>query len=175
MTVIVLVVATLSLRLLGALSASARFATWRASAAHGLAAMLVMTATAHFVPPSVSFMPNHADLVAMVPPVIPFPAAVVYLTGVLELAGAAGLVLPATRRAAGLCLALLFVVLLPANVYAALAGVPFAGGPATPLWQRVPEQILYIGVALWAAGIPAAGHFRTARRGIPGFPTRASG
>lgn len=153
MTVIVLVVATLGLRLLGALSAAARFATWRLSTAHGLAAMLVMTAAAHFVPPSVSSMPNHADMVAMVPPVIPFPAAVVYLTGVLELAGAVGLVLPATRRAAGLCLALLFVLMLPANVYAALADVPFAGGAATPLWQRVPEQILYIGAALWAAGL----------------------
>ncbi|SDM49411.1 DoxX family protein [Nonomuraea jiangxiensis] len=153
MTVIVLVLATLGFRLLGKLSGSARFATWRASAGHGLAVMLVMTASAHFVPPGVSFMPNHADLLAMVPPFVPFPAAVVYLTGVLELAGAVGLVLPGTRRAAGACLALLFVLLLPANVYAALADVPFAGGTATPLWQRVPEQILYIGVALWAAGI----------------------
>lgn len=159
MTVIVLVVATLGFRLLGTLFG--RFATWRASAAHGLAVMLVMTASAHFVPPDVTFMPNHADMLAMVPPFVPFPAVVVYLTGVLELAGAAGLVLPATRRAAGLGLALLFVLMLPANVYAALADVPFAGGTPEPLWQRVPEQILYIGVALWAAGIPARPADRT--------------
>ncbi|WP_327585539.1 hypothetical protein OHA25_59525 [Nonomuraea sp. NBC_00507] len=145
MILIVLLVATLVFRLLGALGV-ARFATWRVSAAHGLAVMLVMTASAHFVPAGVTFMPNHADLAAMVPPFVPFPALMVYLTGVLELAGAVGLVLEGTRRAAGICLALLFVVLLPANVYAALAGLD-----VTPLWQRVPEQVLYIGIALWAA------------------------
>ncbi|MGW5155486.1 DoxX family protein [Nonomuraea wenchangensis] len=150
MTVIVLLVATLAFRSLGALGVT-RFATWRVSAAHGLAVMLVMTASAHFVPASVTFMPNHADMVAMVPPFVPFPAFVVYLTGVLELAGAAGLVLERTRRAAGICLALLFAAMLPANVYAALNDVTLGGEPATPLWQRVPEQVLYIAIALWAA------------------------
>nr|WP_307832329.1 hypothetical protein [Planomonospora sp. ID91781] len=153
MTVIVLVVSALVFRLSGALLGVARFGTWRVSAAHGLAVMLVMTAGAHFAPPGVTFMPNHADMVAMVPPFVPFPALVVYLTGVLELAGAVGLVLPATRRTAGICLALLFVLMLPANVHAALAGVTLAGEAATPLWQRIPEQILYIGVALWAAEV----------------------
>lgn len=149
MTVIVLLAATLGFRLLGAAGVR-RFAAWPVAAAHGLAVMLVMTASAHFVPEGVSFMPNHGDLLRMVPPFVPFPAAVVYLTGVFELAGAVGLVLPATRRAAGLCLALLFVCLLPANVYAAVADMPFAGGDATPLWLRVPEQVLYIAVALFA-------------------------
>ncbi|GAA5076858.1 putative membrane protein [Thermocatellispora tengchongensis] len=164
MTVIVLLVATLGFRLLGALGVS-RFATWRVSAGHGLAVMLVMTAGAHFVPSSVTFMPNHADMVAMVPPFVPFAAAVVYLTGVLELAGAVGLVLPATRRAAGVCLALLFVLMLPANIHAALAGVTLGGEAASPLWQRIPEQVLYIGVALWAAGVGLPVPGRAGRRG----------
>jgi uncharacterized membrane protein len=96
-------------------------------------------------------MPNHADMVRMVPPFLPFADALVYITGVLEVLGAAGLVLTATRRYAGYALAALFVALIPANIYAAVADVPFAGGEATPLWQRIPEQILYIGVALWVA------------------------
>jgi uncharacterized membrane protein len=112
--------------------------------------MLVVTASAHFVPAGVMVMPNHDDLVRMVPPGVPFPSAMVYLTGVLEFLGALGLVISWTRRAAGYCLALLFVVLLPANIHAAVAALPIAGEPASPLWQRVPEQILYIGVALWA-------------------------
>ncbi|WP_433437657.1 DoxX family protein [Nonomuraea sp. CA-141351] len=144
MIVIVLLVATLAFRL----SRAKRFDTWRVSAAHGLAVMLVVTAGAHFVPAGVTFMPNHADMVAMVPPFVPFPTLMVYLTGVLELAGAVGLVLEKTRKAAGICLALLFVGLLPANVYAALAGQD-----VTPLWQRIPEQVVYIAIALWAAGI----------------------
>ncbi|MEU8206530.1 hypothetical protein [Streptosporangium sp. NPDC049046] len=147
---IVLVAATLGFRALGALG-TRRFATWPVSAAHGMAAMLVVTATAHFVPAEVTFMPNHADLVRMVPPIVPFPGAVVYATGVLELLGAAGLVVAATRRAAGIGLAALYVLLLPANVYAAVADVPFNGDEATPLWLRVPQQVLYIAIALWAA------------------------
>lgn len=146
MTLIVLLVATLVFRLLGLLGV-ARFGTWRISAAHGLAVMLVMTASAHFVPAGVTFMPTSADMVAMVPPFVPFPLFMVYLTGVLELAGAVGLVLGRTRWAAGICLALLFVLLLPANVHAAVAGV----GLPSPLWQRIPEQVLYIAIALWAA------------------------
>ncbi|MEU8245222.1 hypothetical protein [Nonomuraea sp. NPDC048916] len=103
-TTAVLLVALLGFRALGALGVG-RFASWPASAAHALAVMLVMTASAHFVPESVTVMPNHADLVRMVPPVVPFAGAMVYLTGVLELLGAAGLVLVRTRRAAGMGLA----------------------------------------------------------------------
>jgi uncharacterized membrane protein len=151
MIVVVLVTATLVFRALGALGVR-RFASWPVSAAHGLAVMLVLTASAHFVPASVTVMPNHADLVRIVPPFLPFADALVYLTGVLELLGALGLVLTATRWAAGLGLAALFVAMLPANIYEAIADVSFANGQsASPLWQRIPEQILFIGVALWAA------------------------
>jgi uncharacterized membrane protein len=148
-TIIVLVVALLGLRALGAFGVG-RFASWPVSAAHGLAVMLFMTAGAHFVPDGVTVMPNHGDLVRMVPPFVPFADAMVYLTGVLELMGAVGLIITGTRRPAGIALAALFVLLLPANIYAALADVPFNGGEASPLWLRVPEQVLYIAVALWA-------------------------
>jgi uncharacterized membrane protein len=149
-TLAVLVIALLIFRGLGALGVR-RFASWPVSAAHALALMLVMTSSAHFVPADVTVMPNHADLVRIVPPFVPFPGAMVYITGVLEFAGALGLILARTRRAAGLCLAALFVLLLPANIYAAVAGVPFAGESASPLWQRIPEQVCYLAVALWAA------------------------
>lgn len=148
MIVLVLASALLIFRLLGALGVR-RFASWPASAAHALAVMLAVTASTHFVPASVTVMPNHADLVRMVPPVVPFASAVVYATGVLELLGALGLVLTRTRRAAGIALTALFVLLLPANVYAAVADVPFNGDEPTPLWLRLPQQVLYIAVAVW--------------------------
>lgn len=161
---LVLVLTTLVFRALGALGVR-RFATWSASAAHGMAVMLLLTASAHFVPAEVTAMPNHADMVRMVPPFLPFADALVYLTGVLELLGAAGLVITATRWAAGYALAALFVALLPANIHAAVADVPFAGGEATPLWQRIPEQILYLAVAVWVARTapraPLANHAET--------------
>ncbi|QGV81456.1 DoxX family protein [Streptomyces ficellus] len=148
-TLMLIAVPTLLFRLLGAVGVR-RFVTWRVSVVHGLAVMLVFTASAHFVPSGLGPMPGHHDLVAMVPPFVPFPRLVVYATGVLELLGAAGLVLEATRRAAGLGLAVLFVLMLPANIYAAVEGVSVNGKPATPLWFRIPEQVLFIGVALWA-------------------------
>ncbi|GCB47579.1 DoxX family protein [Streptomyces sp. NL15-2K] len=159
-TLMLLVGPALGFRLLGLLG-TRRFATWQASATHGLAVMLVATATAHFTPPSVSMLPNHDDLTAMVPPFVPFPRAMVHVTGVLELLGAAGLIRATTRPAAGTGLAALFVLMLPANIYAALEDIPLNGAPATPLWFRIPEQLLFIALALWAA---TTAH--TIRRGL---------
>jgi uncharacterized membrane protein len=166
-TVLLLVVPTAVFRLLGAFGVS-RFATWRISAAHGLAVLLVFTAAAHFVPPGVSVMPGRDDMEAMVPPFVPFPTAVVYATGVLELLGAAGLVRASTRPWAGIGLAVFFVLIFPANVYAALEGVPSNGDPATPLWFRLPEQLLFIATALWAARGESSGRTRGRASGQSG-------
>ena len=155
---LVLIIGTAGFRALGAFGVR-RLADWPVAAAHAMAVMLLLTASAHFVPASVTVMPDHADMVRMVPPFLPYADALVYLTGVLELLGAAGLVITATRKPAGYALAALFVTLLPANIHAAVAHVPFAGGAATPLWQRIPEQVLYLAVALWVA--------RTATRTAP--------
>ncbi|QVQ54546.1 hypothetical protein J4H86_13300 [Spiractinospora alimapuensis] len=144
----VFLVATLLFRGLGA-GGVARFAQWRVSAAHGLSVMLLVTAAAHFVPSSVTVMPNHADMVALVPPQVPFPEVAVIATGGLEVAAAVGLVMDRTRRWAGMGIALLFLVMFPANVYAALDP---AQVDATPLWIRAPQQAVYVAVALWVAG-----------------------
>jgi uncharacterized membrane protein len=160
-TLIVLLTTLLALRTAGALGAR-RFAAWPTCAAYALGVMLIMTGTTHFLPEAFadSPVPTHGDLLPMVPPAVPFPGAMVYLTGVLELLGAAALFRTRTRRAAGLGLTALFVVMLPANIYAAVSDIPFNGTPATPLWARIPEQALYIGAALWAAGV-----LRSSRRG----------
>lgn len=147
---LVMTVFALALLAFGGLGAAGvgRFSTWRVSTAHALAVMLLVTASAHFVPPSVTVMPNQADMVAMVPPQLPFPEALVLATGVLELLGAVGLVLARTRRIAALCLALLFAAMTPANIHAALDP---AQVDATSLWLRLPQQALYISCALWIA------------------------
>ncbi|MGW0635150.1 DoxX family protein [Nocardia salmonicida] len=148
-TLVALIGSLVVFRTLGALGVT-RFASWPVSAAHALAVMLVMTGTAHFMPASVTVMPNYADMVAMIPPFVPFPGFMVLASGVLELLAAIGLILTRTRWLAGWALVPLFLLLLPANIYAALNDIPFAGEPASPLWQRIPEQILYIGFAIWA-------------------------
>lgn len=128
---------------LGAFGVEA-FSTWRDAGAWAIAAMLFFTASAHFTR-------TREDFVKMVPEFFPAPRLLVLATGILELAGAAGLLIPATREIAGVCLALLMVAMFPANVSAARRGVKMRGRPPTPLALRMPMQILFVGAALWVA------------------------
>ena len=104
----------------------------------------MFTASAHFTK-------MKKDLMGMVPQALPNPRFLVHLTGVLEVLGAVGLLVPSTRELAGLCLVLLMAAMFPANVNAALKGVPMRGRPPTPLWLRVPMQVLFVALALWAS------------------------
>ncbi|MER7415365.1 DoxX family protein [Micromonospora peucetia] len=115
---------------------------WHPALRVGLALMFVVTGVAHFAPPL------RRDMIAMVPPTLPRPDLLVTATGVLELVGAAGLLVPATARWAAAGLALLMLAMFPANVSAARRGLTFGGRPATPLGRRTAEQVLFVGVAL---------------------------
>jgi len=114
--------------------------------------MFCFTATAHF-------NSIRADLIRMVPPSVPNPELMVTFTGICEVLGAIGLLIPSTRRAAGIALILLLVAVLPANIHAARSGVTLRGAAATPLIPRVALQILFIALLWWAA--VRAGHERT--------------
>ena len=143
---VVLVVLLVSLVLFGGLGALGvgALSTWHEVVAWALATMFLFTASSHFV------ARTREDLIAMVPGVFPKPALLVSLTGVLEGLGAVGLLIPATRGLAGLRLVLLLVALLPANVSAARRGVSMRGRAPTPLLVRIPMQILFVGLTLWA-------------------------
>ena len=140
---LVLVLSCLIFRGLGFAGVSA-FATWQGSARDALSLMLVFTGISHF-----TFMKE--DLVRMMPPSVPWPRAMVFFTGICEIAGAIGLLLPEFRRAAAYALVAFFLEVLPANIHAARAGVTLRGKPATDLWLRIPMQVLFIGIAFWAA------------------------
>ena len=89
------------------------------------------------------------DLEAIVPASIPRPDWMVLLTGIRELAWAAGLLLEATRLRAAIGLIALLIAMFPANVSAARRSVLLRGKPPAPLWIRAPMQILFIGWAWW--------------------------
>lgn len=113
------------------------FASLVVSARFALATMFVFTAISHFAP-------MKRDLIAMVPPRLPRPDLLVFATGVFELAGAAGLLFESTRFWAACGLILLMLAMLPANVSAARRGIELRGRRATPLWLRVPMQVLFV-------------------------------
>lgn len=116
---------------------------WTRAVRGGLAAMLVLTASAHFGS-------RRRDLVAMVPPSLPWPGLLVTVTGLAELAVAAGLLFDATAPAAAIALVALLIAMFPANVHAARANVGIGGRPPTPLPKRTLIQALFVAAALGA-------------------------
>jgi uncharacterized membrane protein len=91
-----------------------------------------------------------ADLVRMVPPAIPRPGLMVTFTGICEILGAIGLLVPRTRRVAAVALIVFLVAVLPANIHAALSGLTLRGAPVTPLVPRIALQMLFIALVWWA-------------------------
>ena len=141
---IVLVVVILVARAAGQLGVPGVW-DWAAATRVGLAVMFFFTAAAHFN----SMRP---DLIAMVPPFVPNPGLMVTFTGICEILGAIGLLVPRTRRIAALALILLLLAVLPANIYAVQAGVTLRGAPPTPMIPRIALQLVFI-AALWWSGV----------------------
>lgn len=139
LVLIVLFGTLIVLRALG-FAGVAALSTWLACARLALAIMFAFTAMSHFAP-------MRRDLIAMVPPSLPRPDILVFGTGIAELAGAVGLMISSVRFWAALGLILLMVLMLPANISAARRGVRLRGHPPTPLWIRVPMQMLFV---VWA-------------------------
>ena len=93
---------------------------------------------------------------AIVPPALPYPVAIVWLTGLMELGFAVALFTKFRLPLTGLLLSLFLLAVLPANIYMALENVPMgetAMSPAT-LWIRVALQFPLITLVLWCCTSP---------------------
>lgn len=103
-----------------------------------LAVLLIFTGTAHFY--------KTQQMALMLPDYLSYKSEIIYMTGVLELLGAIGILIPRVRRLAGICLILMFVGFLPANVHAAFKYVEFGGHAYGPryLLFRIPLQLFFI-------------------------------
>lgn len=100
--------------------------------------VMILAGINHFVMPAV--------YEKIIPPELPGPRALVYVSGVAEILGGLGTMHPRTRRPAGWFLIATLVAVFPGNIYMAakaddFPGVP--GGPAT-LYARLPLQALFI-------------------------------
>lgn len=112
-----------------------------------LAAVFVFAGMMHFIIP--------ASYVGIMPPWLPWHRGLVYLSGALEIAGGVGLLVPRTRRAAGIGLVLLLIAVWPANLQMVLAARAADKPPwyEALLWLRLPLQLLLI-VWAWRASRP---------------------
>jgi uncharacterized membrane protein len=120
--------------------------SWQDSARYALAVMFIFTATAQF-------NKVKQDLARMIAPYFPRPLLLVYITGVLELLGAAGLMLPQFHTLTGICLIALLVGMFIANVNVAQKGVNVRGKPPTPLWLRALMQVFLVALLWWSTRI----------------------
>jgi len=92
--------------------------------------------------------------VEIVPPYFPFALFLVYLTGVMEIAGGLGIIYPETREIAGRLMALFLIAVYPANFYMWINDVPFNGTRLTTNGHliRAVGQLLLIAAALGLSG-----------------------
>jgi len=121
----------------------APFRSRQDKAAAAMAAMFLFTGADHFLTPS-RYLP-------MMPPALPAPLMLIYVSGFFELAGAVGLLIRRTRRWAAWGLVTLLIAVFPANIYVAVSGGSIAGLPSSPwyYWARLPMQIIFLTWAYW--------------------------
>ena len=108
-----------------------------------MSVMLVFTSMAHFI--------YTKGMVMMMPGFIPYKKGLVYLTGLIEIAAAAGLLIFPLSHITAWLLILFFVLVLPANIRAAVGNVNYQKGDSNGsgikyLWFRIPLQLFFI---LW--------------------------
>ena len=99
--------------------------------------MLIFTAIGHFV-----FVEGMS---AMVPNFLPAKTGIVYFTGALEIFFAIGLLIPGYKAFVGWALILFFLLVLPANIKAAMEHINYQtggtdGSGPSYLWFRIPFQ-----------------------------------
>ena len=114
-----------------------------------LAALFIFMGIMHFVP---AFARGMA---AMIPPRMKGTGLLsgknlVRFTGLCEIAGGIGLLIPQTRVAASVALVVFLVLVFPANAYAAARPEKF-GKAATPFWPRLIAQVLLIALVIFVA------------------------
>jgi len=142
----------------------------RSAARVGLAIGMAFAGVAHLAMPT--------PFLQHLPPWTPAAEAVIFVTGLIEIAlGAALLLRHPWRHRAGLALAAYLVAVFPGNVYVAMADVDVDGQPGGWYpWLRLPLQALFIAWALWSTRRPADrdGERPAVRRGDTGRPTLVS-
>jgi uncharacterized membrane protein len=114
-----------------------------------LAAILYVFAGAlHFVKPEA--------YLKIVPPYIPWHLLMVRISGVAEILGGLGLLVPQTRRAAAWGLVALLIAVFPANLYMATdpAGAGALSIAPALRWGRLPVQLLLVWWLLWCSKPP---------------------
>ena len=113
---------------------------------------------AFFVIAGVTHFTNRDFFTAIVPPYLPWPVMLVYVSGVVEIVLGVMLLVPATTRIAAWGLIALLIAVFPANIHMAMNPQLYPDTPLAALLIRLPLQGVMIAIAYWftrEAGIVA--------------------
>ncbi len=113
-----------------------------------MSAMLLLTCLGHFM--------FSKGMSMLLPDFIPFRVEIIYLTGLIELLAAVGLLLPKFQVLTGRLLIIFFILILPSNIYGAIHHVDlqkanYTGAGVGYLWYRIPLQLFYIAWVYFSA------------------------
>jgi uncharacterized membrane protein len=106
-----------------------------------MAAFYVVAGVNHFVSPEF-YLP-------MMPDYLPWHLALIYISGVAEIALGIAVLIPRLRVLAAWGIIALLVAVFPANLYAAMHQIPLMGNEPIWNWVRLPFQALFIAWAWW--------------------------
>ena len=108
-----------------------------------LAIAIIIVGITHFIKPE--------QYARIVPAQLPYPYELVYISGIFEILGGIGLLIPFVSVAAAWGLIALFVAVFPANINQAINSIPIDGIPHYPIlyWVRLPFQAVLIAWAWW--------------------------
>ncbi|MGA7937046.1 MAG: DoxX family protein [Kovacikia sp.] len=115
-----------------------------------LSVAIIIVGITHFIRPE--------QYARIVPPQLPNPVALVYISGFFEILGGIGLLIPFVSIAAAWGLIALFIAVFPANINMAMNSIAIEGIPHHPLlyWFRLPFQAVLIAWAWWYTRKPKA-------------------
>jgi uncharacterized membrane protein len=122
----------------------------------GLTLLFILTGIGHFT--------DTDSMAQMLSPWVPARVGIIYLTGVLEFAIAAGFLFRRFRRLTGWVAATMLVLFFPANIYAAIYHVPQGGHAWGPVYLliRAPLQLI---IFLWVYWFTIRASERASRAG----------
>lgn len=107
------------------------------------AGLFVLAGALHFTKPN--------SYLQIMPPYLPFPLPLVYLSGAFEILGGLGLLIPRFRRMAGYGLIVLLIVVFPANIQMLVQNLAKEGLTifSFALILRLPLQVALILLVNW--------------------------
>ena len=133
----------------------------RAKARVALAAMFLFAASGRLAAPE--------GLLQMIPDFLPLRREALYLSGLFEVLGGLGLLVPRLQRLAGWGLVTLMIVVFPANLNVAVNNLQIDGFAGSPLyqWARLPLQLVLIWLTLWSTQPDRRPRLRPRRAAAP--------